>query len=349
MSTSEPVVSVIVPCFNYGRFLGDCVSSVIRQEGVRVRVLIVDDASTDDTPDVATGLRASDARVEYLRHDRNQGHIATYNDGLDWIAGDFTVLISADDALTPGSFGRAASVMRERPDVGIVYGRALPLSNDLSSARSPTTGSGRFKVDRGLDWIAARCRDGRNPTWSPEVMVRTGLQRAVGGYKPELPRSGDLEMWMRFAASSNVAKILDSDQAYYRLHPHGMHVRSYGLLETLTERKTGFDVFFDEHPGLSQRTTLHRLADRRAARDALWRACMALDNGQIGEGEALELLAFARAAYPDVRALREYKSLRWRLAVSQGTRRAAKPVADALLMRRARAWVRWQRRTRFVV
>ena len=74
-------VDVIVPCYNYGRFLRECVESVLGQP-VDVRVLIIDDASTDDTPEVAAALAAEDARVEFRRHAVNRGHIATYNEGL---------------------------------------------------------------------------------------------------------------------------------------------------------------------------------------------------------------------------------------------------------------------------
>ena len=55
-------VDVIVPCYNYGRFLRECVESVLSQP-VEVRVLIIDDASTDDTPEVAAALAAEDANL----------------------------------------------------------------------------------------------------------------------------------------------------------------------------------------------------------------------------------------------------------------------------------------------
>src|SRR5262249_2335677 len=73
-------VDVIVPCYNYGRFLEECVRSVLNQDGVDVKVLIIDDASSDNTPEVGRALAAADPRVEYRRHAANQGHIATYNE-----------------------------------------------------------------------------------------------------------------------------------------------------------------------------------------------------------------------------------------------------------------------------
>src|SRR5207245_10444433 len=100
-------VDVIVPCYNYGRFLPSCINSVLSQEGVEVRVLILDDASTDGSGDVAEELAEQDRRVTVRRHRTNRGHIATYNEGIEWVAGDYTLLLSADDMPTDGALGRA--------------------------------------------------------------------------------------------------------------------------------------------------------------------------------------------------------------------------------------------------
>src|SRR6266436_2977703 len=81
-------VNVIVPCYNYGHYLRECVESVLSQEGVDVRVMIIDDCSPDNTPQVAAELMSRDSRIEYRRHEKNIGHIATYNEGLEWASGD---------------------------------------------------------------------------------------------------------------------------------------------------------------------------------------------------------------------------------------------------------------------
>ena len=75
-------VSVIIPCYRYAHFLPECVASVLAQPGVDLQVLILDDASPDDTPAVAAAVAAADSRVAYRRHASNLGHIATYSDGL---------------------------------------------------------------------------------------------------------------------------------------------------------------------------------------------------------------------------------------------------------------------------
>jgi len=75
-------VDVVVPCYNYGRYLKRCVESLLAKENLDVRVLIIDDCSTDDSAQVGAALASADRRVQFRRHDKNLGHIATYNEGL---------------------------------------------------------------------------------------------------------------------------------------------------------------------------------------------------------------------------------------------------------------------------
>ncbi|WP_460807831.1 glycosyltransferase family 2 protein [Micromonospora zhanjiangensis] len=98
--TTRPTVSVVIPCYNYGHYLPECVHSVLSQSGVEVDVLIVDDASPDGSAEVARELSA-DPRVRLIAHRENRGHIATYNEGLAAVDGEYVVLLSADDLLSP--------------------------------------------------------------------------------------------------------------------------------------------------------------------------------------------------------------------------------------------------------
>src|ERR1700685_3721340 len=106
-------VDVVIPCYNYGRFLGGCVAGALDdQPGVDVRGLIIDHASQDDSAEVAQKLAAANDRIQVKIHEVNRGHIATFNEGLmDWAEGDYCVLISADDKLAPGALRRAADLM----------------------------------------------------------------------------------------------------------------------------------------------------------------------------------------------------------------------------------------------
>ena len=106
----RPSVDVVVPCYNYGRYLEHCVQSVLSQQGVDIRVLIIDDVSKDNSVEVAERLAKADARVSVLKHTVNKDLVGTANDGvIDWATAKYTLLLSADDALTPGALRRAST------------------------------------------------------------------------------------------------------------------------------------------------------------------------------------------------------------------------------------------------
>ena len=82
-------IDVVVPCFQYGRFLRDSVGSVLRQEISSLRVLIIDNGSTDNSLEVARQLASEDKRVQIIAHGINLGPHASFNEGIDWATGDY--------------------------------------------------------------------------------------------------------------------------------------------------------------------------------------------------------------------------------------------------------------------
>jgi glycosyltransferase involved in cell wall biosynthesis len=240
----RPSISVVIPCYKYGHFLPQAVSSALDQEGVDVDVLIVDDASPDGSADVARRLASQDERVKVLVHESNQGHIRTYNDGLELATGDYTVLLSADDLVTPGALTRAAELMESHPSVGLVYGAIQSFTGSPSAV--PRTGADHWAVWPGREWARSVFTDGRNRLASPEAVVRTTTMKAVGLYDPEQPHAGDLQMWLRLAAVSDVGYVAGPLQAFYRLHESSLHSATYatdaarGMVTDLEHRLFAF-------------------------------------------------------------------------------------------------------------
>jgi glycosyltransferase involved in cell wall biosynthesis len=220
-------VSVVVPCHNYGRFLAQCVGSALGDD-VDVEVLIVDDASTDDSASVARRLSAADSRIRLIEHRRNLGHIRTYNDGLAAATGDYVALVSADDALTPGALARAVHLLDTLPSVGFVYGYPVTFTGAPPVAR---TRVGGWATWAGTDWLEQRFRTGRNPIRSPEVVIRRSLGEALGWYDERLPHTADLALWLLAGARADVGRVVGPDQAYYRMHDHNLHRAVFGMAE----------------------------------------------------------------------------------------------------------------------
>jgi glycosyltransferase involved in cell wall biosynthesis len=303
-------VDVIVPCYNYGRFLRECVESILRQD-VDLRVLIIDDCSSDHTPDVAAALRSEDCRVEFRRHATNHGHIATYNEGLEWLSSEYALLISADDLLVPGALARASALMDAQPDVGFVYGRIIPWSSDQPRpVHGLCAGAYTHQVISGLEWIQTVCDEGRPPTTSPEVVVRTRLQQKLGGYRHDLPHWADVDLLLRFAANSNVG-FLDIPQAYYRIHGSNMHT-IFSHLDILQQHRKTFRSFFDANSDkIHCASALKSRALRRVAEDACSAAYQAFERRDIELCKSC--LDFAADTYPGIRSTPEHVRLRWKV------------------------------------
>jgi len=237
-------VDVIVPCYRYGHLLKECVESVLKQSGPTVRVLIIDDASPDNTAEVAAELAKHDLRVILLRHTSNKGHIATYNEGIAWVDADYLLLLSADDYLLPGSLNRAVKLMDGHPEVGFTFGNAITMDEQ---GRQQLTNSIKCKSDaRILSGPVFMTHIGaRNIVPTPTAVVRAELQKRLGGYLLELPHSGDMEMWLRLAAHGSVG-FIEAPQAVYRRHAGNMSLAytTQGWLPDLKQRKAALDCFF---------------------------------------------------------------------------------------------------------
>jgi glycosyltransferase involved in cell wall biosynthesis len=335
-------VSVIIPCYKYGHFLEDAVASVLDdQEGVDVRVLIIDDASPDDSADVARKIAARDPRVEVAVHTANKGNIATYNEGLlEWANGDYCVLMSADDRLTPGALRRARDLLDANPRVGFVYGHPLWImpGAPLPTVRTRVRG---WSVWTGQWWLERRFRNAENPITSPEVVVRTSVQQRVGGYDARLPHAADMEMWMRLAANADVGFVRGADQAYYRLHEQNMR-KSFSELMDLRQRRLVFEVALDRYGDrLQDAKRSSDLVLRKIAQMAVWAAGRAYDRGGTQESSVGELLAFAVDCWPGVGRLPLYRTLQLRKSIGPRAMLPLEPfIQSALFTHKVHSYLR---------
>lgn len=340
---STATVSVIVPCHNYGRFLPDAVTSVLDQTGVSVDVVVVDDASTDDSAAVARSLAARDDRVRLLAHAANMGPVTTFNDGLALVTGEFVVRLDADDLLTPGSLHRSVEVMRAYPRVGLVYGHPIHFEGERRA--SPREVVRSWTIWPGHDWLAARCRSGLNVITSPEVVMRRSVVSRVGG-QAALAHTHDMEMWLRLAAFADVAHIEGADQAWHRDHDLSLSARKVDLMTDLVGRFDAFETLFSGVAAeVIEVTTLRPTVRRVLAAEALEDACHYLDRGRASAALIADLVEFARMSWPELDSLPPWSALCRRRSCVDPSRNP-RFVAQAVRRRvrnelRYRHWSRW--------
>ena len=116
----EPAISVIIPCYNYGHFLAEAVSSVQEQTFKDWEILIIDDGSTDLTRQVANELKSQDPRIKY-HYQFNQGLSAARNLGLSMASGKFIQLLDADDMIQHLKLERNLEFLLAHPEADLVY------------------------------------------------------------------------------------------------------------------------------------------------------------------------------------------------------------------------------------
>jgi glycosyltransferase involved in cell wall biosynthesis len=331
-------VDVVIPCYNYGRFLTECVSSVIDdQPGSDVRVLIIDDASQDDSAEVARKLAARNSHIAVSVHPVNKGAIPTYNEGLlEWATGDYCLLISADDKLAPGALRRATDFLDEHPGVGFVYGGAVRFTGDEDEPPRARLTVREQRVFPGHRWLERQFREPVNRIASPEVVVRTSLQHQVGGYDARLPHTGDAEMWMRLAMHADVGYV-GADQAFYRKHGSNM---SHGLDDYVVrfgQWLAAYEAVLEQGDGvLRDLARLSRGARRRLAHEALWVAVRAYDRRRTSWIPVDELVAFAFECWPDTASLGIYRTLQLRRAIGPQIMPYLQPLVWSAVIRELR-------------
>jgi glycosyltransferase involved in cell wall biosynthesis len=335
-------VSVVVPLHNYAHYLRECIDSVLAQEGVEVDVLIIDDASTDRSLDVAATIAEGDSRVRVISNERNLGMVPTMNKGLWSVDGEYLVKFDADDVLTPGALARATALLEAHPSVGFVYG--FPVAFTDSPPPAARTRVRSWTVWSGHDWIGIRCRKGDNCIFQPEVVMRAAVLREAGKYRVEMGHAPDFDMWLRLATIADVGRVNGAHQGFYRVHPHSwQRTMSDFHLADLERHRDIFATLFDEHASaFADASRLSSMARRAIANNALERACRAYDEGTAGEEPTDRYVVLALEVYPEASSLRRWRALERRRRI--GAERAARvPRARAKrLQRDVEDRVRWR-------
>jgi glycosyltransferase involved in cell wall biosynthesis len=327
-------IDVIIPSYNYGSFLDQCVDSVLSQVGVDVRVLIIDDASPDDTAAVAAALARSDPRVTFVRHSDNKGHIATYNEGIEWASADYMLILSADDYLLPGALERATNLMNARPEVGFAFGNYIELGVDgverLVKRLEDSPNTLPERVIGGIEFIemsGAHNLVGATCT----AVVRTTLQQHLGGYPAELPHTGDMMMWLRFAAYASVGFVAAA-QGVYRRHRANMSSPYYtmtGRLSELYQRKAALDYFYQTSSDtLPDVRRLRRKSFRSLGGMAVRFASIAFNENELDASR--QLAEFALDVCPQIKRSSAWMQLSLKQRMGSGAWRALQPAVAAI-------------------
>jgi glycosyltransferase involved in cell wall biosynthesis len=182
-------VSVVIATHNYGRYLAGAVRSVLAQTFTDFEVLIIDDGSSDDTPEVVRPF-LEDPRIRYHRKEQ-QGQPKAKNTGIRLSTASLIAFLDADDQWLPEKLERQVGRFAEDPEVGVVYAERLlmdPEGQELEWNRRPLY-RGKILPQMFLD----------NFICFSSVVVRRAVFEEVGLFDETIPMAIDYELWLRVA------------------------------------------------------------------------------------------------------------------------------------------------------
>ena len=271
-------IDVVIPNYQYGRYLRQCVASVVDQDIRDLRILIIDNASSDDSVEVARQLSAEDPRIEVRAHSTNVGAHASINEGVDWAASDYFMILCADDLLPPGALSRAVAIMERCPEVSFAYGTCIEYREDDECPDIRPMPDAPWTIETGTQFIRRCCRT------LPYVMsplVRTRSQKRAGHYRPDLPYNDDTEILLRLAGHGDVA-ITPAVQAIQRLHQANISREVWNdPIRGIMNNVVMFDIFFQgDGKNMPDSANLRKLALRNAGQQAYWRAMKYIVRGR---------------------------------------------------------------------
>jgi glycosyltransferase involved in cell wall biosynthesis len=186
-----PSVSVIIPTHNRADFLRGALSSVLNQTYQNFEIIVVDDASSDDTATVVAAF--NDERIRFLRHDTNKGGSAARNTGILASKCDYIAFLDDDDEWLPDKLRKQIEILvTSPPEVGGVYTGCLDI--DKTSGKVVRQHIPTKRGDLSRDLLIENCVGGT----STMLLKKVCLQQ-VGLFDESLPRSQDYDLWIRIS------------------------------------------------------------------------------------------------------------------------------------------------------
>jgi glycosyltransferase involved in cell wall biosynthesis len=220
---NEPLVSVIIPSYNAGRFMAEALDSVLGQTYRNLEVIVVDDGSTDNTAEIV-GRYAETVQFVRMAHTGMPGLVR--NGGIDRARGELIAFIDADDVWMKDKLATQVELLQRRPEVGLVHTNLQVIDESGHYMREIFLGcpGSQGLSDDYPESSFTQLMKGDSGIWTSSVVVRAACLADVGKFDGSLPVAEDWHLWIRVARKFKVA-FLAQPLAKHRRHPSntGLH------------------------------------------------------------------------------------------------------------------------------
>lgn len=226
---NEPLISICVPTYNGARYLRECLESAVGQTYLPIEVVVVDDASSDETPAIADDFARTDDRVRLIRNPRRLGLVGNWNRSVELARGAWVKFLFQDDVLEPACIERMIAAAHPGGPPIIACRRRI-VFEDVSE--EVVRRYGRYAAEESLQGVfagerlvsAERFCDAvlehieQNFVGEPTaVLVKRAAFEEYGTFNPDLIAVPDLEYWIRVGANTGLALVPET-LATFRVH-----------------------------------------------------------------------------------------------------------------------------------
>jgi glycosyltransferase involved in cell wall biosynthesis len=254
---SLPTVSVVMPCFNAERYIGNGTASALGQTYKNLELIVVDDGSTDGSQGILEKIQ--DSRLMVLRQ-VNRGVSAARNAGLQRAGGRYVAFLDADDAWDPRCLEKLIRTLEAAPRTALAYcgWQKVGLAGGKGKPYIPPD----YEGERKLEYLLAGC-----PWPIHAALTRRDAVEAAGGFDKDFTNSEDYGLWLRIAAFHPIVRVPEV-LAYYNFHAGEQASRNRAKAaryQWLAQHK-----FLKEHPEVVERV------GRQRARELTLRGLLAM-------------------------------------------------------------------------
>lgn len=217
----EVEVSVVIPAYNAGAYLGKAIESVLSQTLRPIEIIVVDDGSTDDTGTVA---KSFGARVRYI-HQENSGSTIAKNRGLKESRGEFVATLDADDFFVSATkLERQLELIKQFPSCGLVGSGWMNVDKQGAKieSREPWRYAAKLDLTDAIVW---------SPLLSSVMLFRKNALERVNGFNPQIRIIEDYDIVIRLIFAGFSIEWLREITTAYRLHDTNI-TRKISLMET---------------------------------------------------------------------------------------------------------------------
>ena len=253
---NQPVVSIIVPCYNYARFISQTLDSLIQQSFQEWECIIVDDGSKDNSKEVILPYTEKDNRFIYIYQD-NKGLPGARNTGIKNARGTYIQFLDSDDLIEADKIGAQVKCFQENPELDLVYTDLMYFMDG-----SPE------KLQYSMDWINApwtltKSGNGKDllkyfivttPILVPMPLLKLSSVNSINGFKEHLRSCEDWDFWIRCAYNDFKFKYLKlkNTRSLVRIHPSSMTQNRTTMLQSMIEVRQLIDDMVENQKPLLQ-------------------------------------------------------------------------------------------------